>query len=109
MQVIEIMRSPSVGVDDVFRVFPFELDACQKDAIRVVMGGESLVVSAPTGSGKTAIAEAATVYALARCSSMPASLMHINKRLAFDASYAHAHLHKDLPHTWRRPVWSYLM
>ncbi|KAK9815169.1 hypothetical protein WJX73_009621 [Symbiochloris irregularis] len=65
-KVNEIMQLPFVSMDDVLQVFPFQLDACQKDAIKVILGGESLVVSAPTGSGKTAIAEAATVSALAR-------------------------------------------
>ncbi|KAL6771020.1 CPLD46 [Auxenochlorella protothecoides x Auxenochlorella symbiontica] len=38
--------------------FPFQLDDFQIKAIKYIVRGRSVVVSAPTGSGKTAIAEA---------------------------------------------------
>ena len=44
---------------------PFEPDKFQIDAIRVIETGASVVVTAPTGSGKTLIAEAAAAIALA--------------------------------------------
>ena len=66
-QVEQLMNQQSVSPEDVSKVFPFELDSGQKAAIDVVLSGQSVVVSAPTGSGKTAIAEAATVATLARC------------------------------------------
>ena len=37
--------------------FPFELDDFQKEACEVIDGGESVVVCAPTGAGKTVIAQ----------------------------------------------------
>ncbi len=44
---------------------PFEPDGFQVEAIRAVERGVSVVVTAPTGSGKTLIAEAAAAIALA--------------------------------------------
>jgi ATP-dependent RNA helicase HelY len=43
---------------------PFEPDDFQIEAIRVIESGASVVVTAPTGAGKTLIAEAAAVIAL---------------------------------------------
>ncbi len=45
--------------------YPFALDAFQEQAIRRVLSGESVLVSAPTGAGKTLIAEFAIYRALA--------------------------------------------
>ncbi len=44
---------------------PFEADRFQIEAIRVIERGASVVVTAPTGAGKTLIAEAAAAIALA--------------------------------------------
>jgi len=38
-------------------LFPFELDPFQQEAIAALHQGESVVVCAPTGSGKTVIGE----------------------------------------------------
>src|SRR5215475_5343019 len=46
--------------------FPFPLDAFQVDAIRAIQGGYSVLVSAPTGAGKTLVAEFAIQLALER-------------------------------------------
>ena len=45
--------------------YPFALDPFQEQAIRWVLAGESVLVSAPTGAGKTLIAEFAIYRALA--------------------------------------------
>ena len=45
--------------------FPFELDDFQKDACNFIDAGKSVVVCAPTGAGKTVIAEHAIHRALA--------------------------------------------
>lgn len=45
--------------------YPFELDAFQMRAIEALDGGESVLVAAPTGSGKTVVAEFAVDRALA--------------------------------------------
>ena len=37
--------------------FPFELDDFQKEACEYITNGKSVVVCAPTGAGKTVIAE----------------------------------------------------
>jgi ATP-dependent RNA helicase HelY len=45
--------------------YPFELDAFQLEAMDALDGGHSVVVAAPTGSGKTVVAEYAVARALA--------------------------------------------
>jgi Superfamily II RNA helicase len=47
-------------------IFPFPLDQFQQDAIAALDAGHSVVVCAPTGSGKTLIGEYAIHQALAR-------------------------------------------
>ncbi|WP_013320454.1 DEAD/DEAH box helicase [Gloeothece verrucosa] len=47
-------------------LFPFELDQFQKKAITALEQGKSVVVCAPTGSGKTLVGEYAIYRALAR-------------------------------------------
>ena len=54
------------GVDDVQELYAHDLDAFQKDATAFLLDGDSVVVSAPTGSGKTLVGETAIVAALAR-------------------------------------------
>jgi superfamily II RNA helicase len=46
-------------------MFPFPLDGFQRDAVEKSINGSSVVVCAPTGAGKTAIAVAAAVPVLA--------------------------------------------
>ncbi|AUT03402.1 DEAD/DEAH box helicase [Nostoc sp. CENA543] len=50
---------------DLGLIFPFDLDQFQKDAIASLNAGRSVVVCAPTGSGKTLIGEYAIYRALA--------------------------------------------
>src|SRR5437773_9841812 len=45
--------------------YPFPLDDFQLEAIRAIEGGQSVIVSAPTGAGKTLVAEVAIHMALA--------------------------------------------
>ncbi len=44
--------------------YPFPLDAFQRDAIRTLLSGDSVMVAAPTGSGKTIVAEFGIHHAL---------------------------------------------
>ena len=46
--------------------YEFELDAFQRDAIAALDGGQSVLVAAPTGSGKTVVAEHAVAVTLGR-------------------------------------------
>lgn len=59
------MNLPSLTTLNLNRLFPFELDDFQKQAIAALDAGESVVVCAPTGSGKTLIGEYAIYRALA--------------------------------------------
>jgi superfamily II RNA helicase len=47
-------------------IYPFQLDDFQKQAIAALAAGKSVVVCAPTGSGKTLVGEYAIYRALAR-------------------------------------------
>ncbi|MDX2097020.1 MAG: DEAD/DEAH box helicase [Leptolyngbyaceae cyanobacterium bins.59] len=57
------VSSPSSGLN-LKQLFPFELDEFQLQAIAALDGGRSVVVCAPTGSGKTLIGEYAIHRAL---------------------------------------------
>ena len=48
-------------------IFPFPLDDFQLEAIDALNQGHSVVVSAPTGSGKTLVGEYAIHRALENC------------------------------------------
>jgi superfamily II RNA helicase len=50
----------------VTRMFPYPLDRFQRRAVRASVAGRDVVVCAPTGAGKTAVAAAAALAALAR-------------------------------------------
>ena len=53
------------GSVDRFRArFPFPLDDFQVEAARAIASGQSVIVSAPTGAGKTLVAEFAIQFAL---------------------------------------------
>ena len=49
---------------DLGNIFPFQLDTFQLEAIDALNQGHSVVVSAPTGSGKTMIGEYAIYRAI---------------------------------------------
>lgn len=52
--------------DAFFAALPYEPDPFQVEAVQAVVDGRSVVVSAPTGSGKTLVAEAAIQLALGK-------------------------------------------
>ena len=58
--------NPQLSPDNLKTIFPFELDQFQLDAIAALNANRSVVVCAPTGSGKTLIGEYAIHRALAR-------------------------------------------
>ncbi len=59
-------HTPSPLEIDLQSIFPFELDQFQLDAIASLNAGRSVVVCAPTGSGKTLIGEYAIYRALSQ-------------------------------------------
>lgn len=67
-----LLEKPCVNVSttpvdlDLNNLFPFELDEFQQQAIAALNAGRSVVVCAPTGSGKTLIGEYTIHRALAR-------------------------------------------
>ena len=66
-QVAKVTTFSDVLNDEVdpLQVFPFPLDDFQKQAIDALNQGHSVVVSAPTGSGKTVVGEYAIYRAIA--------------------------------------------
>ncbi|NET56783.1 MAG: DEAD/DEAH box helicase [Symploca sp. SIO2E6] len=61
------MNSPNNSLElDLKTLFPFELDQFQQEAIAALNAGKSVVVCAPTGSGKTLIGEYTIYRALAQ-------------------------------------------
>lgn len=57
-------RGQQAGLDDFFEGLAFEPDDFQREAIEAVARGHSVVVTAPTGAGKTLVAEGAVHLAL---------------------------------------------
>uniref|UniRef100_A0A5B7C9E1 RNA helicase n=1 Tax=Davidia involucrata TaxID=16924 RepID=A0A5B7C9E1_DAVIN len=55
-----------IDVEELASIYDFRIDKFQRLAIQAFLRGSSVVVSAPTSSGKTLIAEAAAVTAVAR-------------------------------------------
>lgn len=53
-------------LDDFYSTLPFEPDDFQREAIAAAATGATVVVTAPTGAGKTLIAEAAVAMALSK-------------------------------------------
>ena len=63
----ELQARTTAGESPLFllpQVFPFELDDFQLDSLRALHDGQSVVVSAPTGSGKTVCGEIGCYLAL---------------------------------------------
>lgn len=56
----------TVVVRDIAEFYPYPLDDFQVQATQMLLDGSSVVVSAPTGSGKTLVGETAILTALAR-------------------------------------------
>ena len=54
------------SLDDLLSFFAFDLDTFQKSAVTGLLEGDSVVVCAPTGAGKTAIAEAGALACLSQ-------------------------------------------
>ncbi|BDA41503.1 probable helicase HelY [Coccomyxa sp. Obi] len=67
-QVADLFASGKreLRLEDIASVLPFALDKFQAQSLEILLRGSSVVVSAPTGAGKTVIAEAATIAVLAR-------------------------------------------
>ena len=67
-QVADLLTSGKreLTLEDITSVLPFALDKFQAQSVEILLRGSSVVVSAPTGAGKTVIAEAATIAMLAR-------------------------------------------
>ena len=56
----------SLTLQEIEDTFQFPLDRFQRQAMERFLAGSSVLVCAPTGAGKTAIAEAAAIAVLAR-------------------------------------------
>lgn len=61
----EVEGAEMPSFERISEVFSYPLDPFQKEAVETCMSGKSVVVCAPTGAGKTAIAVGAIVSTLA--------------------------------------------
>ncbi len=64
---VQSQRPRAVSFEEVASAFKYTFDRFQQQAVEKFLAGHSVVVCAPTASGKTAIAEAAAIAVLARC------------------------------------------
>ena len=66
IEALILSANSKLTLEEVEDTFQFPLDGFQKQAVSHFLEGKSVLVCAPTGAGKTAIAEAAAVAVLAR-------------------------------------------
>lgn len=61
-----VQKYPGVEIDvELYRsLYPFKLDAFQEDGIKELIDGKNVIVTTPTGSGKTLVGELAIYFAL---------------------------------------------
>jgi len=64
--VCQLDPAIEVQIDQFGAIFPFALDEFQRAAIRTLLHGDSVMVAAPTGTGKTVVAEFGIYDALRR-------------------------------------------
>ena len=70
IEALILSANSNLRLDEIEDTFQFPLDDFQRQAVSRFLAGKSVLVCAPTGAGKTAIAEAAAVAVLARCAAM---------------------------------------
>ena len=70
IEALILSANSNLTLGEIEDTFQFPLDRFQKDAVQMFLAGSSVLVCAPTGAGKTAIAEAAAVAVLARSASL---------------------------------------
>ena len=66
IEALILSANSNLTLAEIEDTFQFPLDGFQKEAVQKFLAGSSVLVCAPTGAGKTAIAEAAAVAVLAR-------------------------------------------
>lgn len=66
IEALILSANSNLTLREIQDTFQFPLDRFQKEAVQKFLAGSSVLVCAPTGAGKTAIAEAAAVAVLAR-------------------------------------------
>ncbi|KAL9646095.1 hypothetical protein ABK040_007973 [Willaertia magna] len=64
MDLLEMRSDVEMGLKEPAKVYPFQLDAFQREAVRAIELSQSVLVSAHTSAGKTAVAEYAIAKAL---------------------------------------------
>ena len=75
VEALILSANSNLTMSDLTSTFQFPLDAFQQEAVQHFLDGSSVLVCAPTGAGKTAIAEAAAVAVLARLVAGPNKLV----------------------------------
>lgn len=70
IEALILSANSNLTLREIEDTFQFPLDRFQKEAVQMFLTGSSVLVCAPTGAGKTAIAEAAAVAVLSRSTSL---------------------------------------
>ena len=70
IEALILSANSNLTLGEIEDTFQFPLDDFQKEAVLRFLAGTSVLVCAPTGAGKTAIAEAAAVAVLARSATL---------------------------------------
>ena len=85
IEALILSANSNLTLGSIEGTFQFPLDDFQKEAVVQFLAGTSVLVCAPTGAGKTAIAEAAAVAVLARSASL-----HAEAALAASGTPSHS-------------------